>query len=111
MSTHQPSILLVNADFARTLERELTAAQSALAAKDEEVRRLREALKTITERLVELPGLVLKNERLNPAWSKAELWGIERDVIPAIRALCLATEGVALAALTPPPTTATREGA
>ena len=39
-------------------------------------------------RLVErvLCDLML-SQRQNPAWSKAELWGIERDIIPALRQL------------------------
>ena len=46
------------------------------------------ATESVRERLYELPELVLANEKKNPAWSKAELWGIERDIIPSVRALC-----------------------
>jgi hypothetical protein len=35
-----------------------------------------------------MPELVLANEQKNPAWSKSEIWGIERDIIPSVRALC-----------------------
>lgn len=48
-----------------------------------------EVLKT---RLREMPDLVLENEKKNPAWSKAEIWGIERDIVPSIRALCRSAE-------------------
>lgn len=59
---------------ARRMERERNA---ALAATD-----------SVRKRLYELPELVLANEKKNPAWSNAELWGIERDIIPSVRALC-----------------------
>lgn len=42
----------------------------------------------LRKRLQEMPDMVMDNERRNPAWSKSELWGIERDIIPSIRALC-----------------------
>lgn len=53
-----------------------------------EVYALRKTAEEVRQRLYELPELVLANEKKNPAWSKAELWGIERDIIPSIRALC-----------------------
>ncbi|TXH15832.1 MAG: hypothetical protein E6R03_06480 [Hyphomicrobiaceae bacterium] len=53
-----------------------------------------QTIETMKERLRELPGLVLKNEKKNPAWSKAELWGIERDIIPSIKLLCMSAEHV-----------------
>ena len=53
-----------------------------------EVYKLRKSVEEVRQRLYELPELVLANEKKNPAWSKAELWGIERDIIPSIRALC-----------------------
>jgi len=28
---------------------------------------------------------LLESQKLNPAWSKGELWGIERDIIPHAR--------------------------
>lgn len=48
----------------------------------------RKILQSIRERLNEIPELVLNNERKNPAWSKAELWAIERDIVPSVRLLC-----------------------
>ena len=45
-------------------------------------------LQELRQQLRDLPELVLANEKKNPAWSKAEIWGIERDIIPSIRALC-----------------------
>lgn len=43
----------------------------------------------IHEKLQTLPTRMLEQERKNPAWSKAELWGIERDIVPQVRLMCL----------------------
>lgn len=59
---------------ARKMERERNA---ALAAAE-----------SVRGRLYELPELVLANEKKNPAWSKAELRGIVRHIIPSVRAMC-----------------------
>jgi hypothetical protein len=68
--------------LARTLENEAEFYKAALAhVPVVDVKQLR-------ERLFELPDLVLANEKKNPAWSKSEIWGIERDIIPSVRALC-----------------------
>ena len=70
------------ARLARTLENEAEFYKSALSLVPVvDVKELR-------KRLYELPEMVLANEKKNPAWSKAELWGIERDIIPSVRALC-----------------------
>lgn len=45
-------------------------------------------LAEIRQRLHELPEVVLANEKKNPAWSEAEIWGIERDILPSLRLLC-----------------------
>lgn len=50
---------------------------------------LETAISDVNNALREMPELILANERKNPAWSKAELWGIERDIIPSIRLLCM----------------------
>lgn len=68
--------------LARTLENEAEFYKSALLLVPVvDVKELR-------NRLYELPELVLANEKKNPAWSKSDLWGIERDIIPSVRALC-----------------------
>lgn len=70
------------ARLARTLENEAEFYKSALSLVPVvDVKELR-------KRLYDLPELVLANEKKNPAWGKAELWGIERDIIPSVRALC-----------------------
>lgn len=53
-----------------------------------------QTIETMKERLRELPNLILENEKKNPAWSKAELWGIERDIIPSLKLLCMSAEHV-----------------
>jgi hypothetical protein len=55
---------------------------------EREINELRQAAGGVRQLLYELPESVLANEKKNPAWSKAELWGIERDIIPSVRALC-----------------------
>ncbi len=52
----------------------------------------------IRKRLDQLPQQVLESQNQNPAWSKSQLWGIERDIVPEIRRLCMQ-----IAALLPEP--------
>jgi hypothetical protein len=47
----------------------------------------REKVKTLLEALEGLPEQLLESQRSNPAWSKSELWGIERDIVPSLRLL------------------------
>lgn len=44
--------------------------------------------RALVETLEKIPQQVLEMEKKNPAWSKSEIWGIERDVMPAI-SLCI----------------------
>ena len=43
---------------------------------------MNDQLKEIVGRAVDQ---LLESQKLNPAWSKGELWGIERDIIPHAR--------------------------
>ena len=40
-------------------------------------------------KLASIPERMLDEQRRNPAWSKAELWGIERDIVQGLRLMCL----------------------
>lgn len=41
------------------------------------------------ELLGTLPDRMLEEQKKNPAWNKADLWGLERDVVPHLRWLCM----------------------
>lgn len=92
-SKYGSSEMFVPIIFARTLERELQAAQSALAAKDEEVRRLREHVEMALRCFGSMPDAPRGHTRDG-------VWSVWTDGCNCLRA-----------ALAPPPTTATREGA
>lgn len=64
---------------------EIVAANVDLCAR---VSRIRTVAVEVLKELSEMPSLVLSREQKNPAWSKAELWGIERDILPTIFLAC-----------------------
>ena len=53
----------------------------------QEIKDLNTAIDQLIGSLYKLPELMLEAEKKNPAWNKAELWGIERDIVPSLRAL------------------------
>lgn len=62
---------------------------SAYVCSFEDWLKLNDKIQNAIKSLEELPRLILEDEQKNPAWSKTDLWGIERDIVPTIHLRCL----------------------
>jgi hypothetical protein len=70
---------------------------AALAAERAVSGKYRDMMLQAQAAIEKLPEQLLETQRQNPAWSKSEFWGIERDIVPALRLLITQIDATALA--------------